>query len=144
MSLLAHIESDLDAFGWYLLILLDVLAAVPALGGILLWLAFRNRPQDGMGDETKSVVRERPVASIRARNSERARASIVKRWAIGGAIVGFVFSTVGMAVGAIIFREVPQLLQLLPICAGTLQCAAVGFCIRYVVARSDARQAAIR
>jgi hypothetical protein len=141
MSVLAHIESAGDAFGWYLLIVLDVLAAVPALAGILLWLAFRNRPQDGMGDETKSVVRERPVASIRARSSESAAAAIVKRWAIGGAIVGFVFSAVGMVVGAIIFQEG---LQLLPIGAGTLQGAAVGFCIRYVAVRYDARQATIR
>ena len=66
-------------------------------------------------------------------------ASLVRRWTIGGAVIGFVVSIGGMAAGAIIDGQPLTPFQLafmlVPIAAGTLQFAGVGFCVGYVVAR---------
>jgi hypothetical protein len=66
-------------------------------------------------------------------------ASLVRRWTIGGAIIGFAFGAVAMTVGTIVDAQPLTVLQLaflvVPITAGTLQGAGVGFCLGYVVAR---------
>jgi hypothetical protein len=66
-------------------------------------------------------------------------AALVRSATIGGAVIGFVLSTVGMATAAIVDGQPLSVLQLAFMAAliagGTLQVAGVGFCVGYVVAR---------
>jgi hypothetical protein len=72
-------------------------------------------------------------------------ASLVRSATIGGAVIGFVLSTVGMATAAIIDAQPLSVFQLafmaVLIAGGTLQVAGVGFCVGYVVARLKHKKA---